>query len=298
MQRLNGLRVRKAHIAAFMAWAGAVVMPVDAAAFEWSDTSVGWRYGTTFGEPFIESDIAKNIFSLTHADGWKYGSNFLNIDFLLSDGSDPRDCSGGVCTGSAREIYLVYRGTLSLNKVSGNDYKMGVVRDWGATFGIDLNKKDDAGYNSRKRMFVLGPKAMFAVPGFLDAGVYALWESNAPCSTFPGGTCTPRYRYKTHAMLDITWGLPLGSSGLAFQGYLDYIAAKGLNEFGQPTAPETHFDGALMYDVGAATGSEKNRFKVGVGYEWWRNKFGNPYTGPAGRGAFPKTPMVRAEVHL
>ncbi|MBS0451903.1 MAG: outer envelope protein [Proteobacteria bacterium] len=283
---------------ALLAWAGAFSLPSIASALEWSDTSVGWRYGTQFGEPFNPNDIAKNIFSLTHADGWKYGSNFLNIDWLISDDKDPKDCTGGVCTGKAQEIYLVYRGTLSLNKISGENYKMGPVRDWGATFGIDLNHKDDAGYNSRKRMFVLGPRVMFDVPGFLDVGVYALWESNAPCSTYPGGTCTPRYRYDTHPALDITWGIPLGSTNFFFQGYLDYIAAKGLDEFGQPTAPETHLDAAVMYDVGAAMGNEKNRFKIGVGYEWWRNKFGNPYKGPAGPGAFTKTPMVRAEFHF
>jgi len=298
MHRLDEVWLRRTRLAALLACMGAVAGPASAQLFEWSDNVVGYRYGTKFGEPFIANDIAKNILSYTHVDGWKYGSNFLNIDYLLSDDNDPKDCTGGVCTGRAWEVYLVYRGTLSLNKISGNDYKWGPVRDWGATFGIDLNHKDDAGYNSRKRMFVLGPRVMFDVPGFLDVGVYALWESNAPCSTYPGGTCTPRYRYDTHPALDITWSLPLGSTNFVFQGYLDWIAAKGLDEFGQPTVAETHFDGSIMYDVGAAMGSEKNRFKIGVGYEWWRNKFGNSYKGPAGRGAFPKTPMVRAEVHF
>jgi hypothetical protein len=53
-------------------------------------------YGTKFGEPFVTQDITKNILSLTHADGWKYGGNFLNIDVLFSDKNDPEDCSNGV----------------------------------------------------------------------------------------------------------------------------------------------------------------------------------------------------------
>lgn len=267
-------------------------------AFEWSDTSAGWRYGTNFAEPFIRQDISKNIFSLTHADAWKYGKNFLNVDALFSDHNDPENCTGGVCTGSAREIYIVYRGTLSLGRVTSKDLKYGAIRDLGATFGFDVNRKDDAGYNSRKRMLVLGPRLMFDVPGFFDAGVYALWESNAPCSTFPGGTCIPRYRYKTHPALDLTWGIPLGSSGFSFSGYLDFIGAKGNDEFGAPTKPETHFDGALMYDVGLRLGGPPAKYKLGLGYEWWKNKFGNDHGGPAGSGAFARTPMIRAELHF
>jgi nucleoside-specific outer membrane channel protein Tsx len=267
-------------------------------AFDWSDTSIGWRYGTDFREPFVSEDIKKNIFSLTHADGWQYGGNFLNVDFLLSDHNDPKDCTDRICTGSARELYIVYRGTLSASKLTGSDYTYGPIRDWGGTFGFDFNRKDDAGYNSRKRMLVLGPKVMLDVPGFFDIGVFALWESNAPCSTFPGGTSTPRYWYDTHLELDLTWGIPLADSGLMFHGYMDFIAAKGLNEFGVPTVPEQHFDGALVYDIGPALGGPKAKYKIGVGYEWWRNKFGNDYHGPAGSGAFAKTPMIRAEFHF
>ena len=280
-----------------LAGALAIGAPI-AHAFEWSDTSIGWRYGTKFGEPFIAQDIKKNILSLTHADGWKYGDNFLNVDALFSDKNDPEDCTNGVCTGTAREIYVVYRGTFSLGRMTSTDFQYGAIKDLGVTLGFDVNRKDDAGYNSRKRMLVLGPRLAFDVPGFFNAGVYALWESNAPCSTFPGGTCVPRYRYKTHPMLNLTWGVPLGSSGLSFSGYLDFIASKGNDEFGAPTKAETHFDGALMYDVGAVLGGPAAKYKVGVGYEWWKNKFGNDYKGPAGRGAFARTPMIRAEFHF
>jgi hypothetical protein len=76
------------------------------------------------------------------------------------------------------------------------------------------------------------------------------------------------------------------------------IAKKGTNEFGGPTATETHFDGAIMYDVGAAVGGPKQTFKLGFEYEYWKNKFGNPASGPAGPGAFAKTPMIRAEYHF
>jgi hypothetical protein len=59
----------------------------------------------------------------------------------------------------------------------------------------------------------------------------------------------------------------------------------------------------LMYDVGAAVGGKPKTFRVGLEYQWWRNKFGNNYknrtpnTG-AGDGAFAKTPMVRLQYHF
>ncbi|MBL8352005.1 MAG: outer envelope protein, partial [Burkholderiaceae bacterium] len=46
-------------------------------AADWSDTYLGYRYGTKFAEPFNPNDIAKNIFNLNHASGYKYGSNFF-----------------------------------------------------------------------------------------------------------------------------------------------------------------------------------------------------------------------------
>ena len=53
-----------------------------------------------------------------------------------------------------------------------------------------------------------------------------------------------------------------------------------------------------MLDVGSVSGGAPNKFKLGLEYQYWRNKFGNPYKGPAGSGAFAKTPMIRAEYHF
>lgn len=78
-------------------------------AADWSDTYLGYRYGTKFAEPFNPNDIAKNIFNLNHASGYKYGSNFFNVDMLLSDEKDP---AGAGSTNGAHEVYVVYRNTL------------------------------------------------------------------------------------------------------------------------------------------------------------------------------------------
>ena len=70
------------------------------------------------------------------------------------------------------------------------------------------------------------------------------------------------------------------------------------DEFGGDTAAETNIDMQLMVDASAIVGAAKNTFKVGLEYQYWRNKFGNDHKGPAGKGAFAKTPMVRVEYHF
>ena len=259
-----------------------------AQAADWSDTSLGVRYGTAFAEPFNKDDIAKTIVNLTHASGYKYGSFFINADFLLSDKKDP----GVATTAGAQEVYAVFRHTLDIGKISGANFKFGPMRGLGLTAGFDLNTKNDAAYGSKKRMFVVGPTVMFDVPGFLNLSALLLDESNAPTGV------NSRYHYKNHGALQADWGIAIGALPLSFNGYAMYIGSKGKNEFGGDTAPETHVDMNLMLDVGAVTGTAKKTFLVGVAYEFWKNKFGNAAYGNAGSGAFAHTPMVRAEYHF
>lgn len=284
------------HVSMKRAAALAAVAVVSATAIasahaaDWSDTSIGYRYGSKFAEPFNTQDISKNIVNLTHASGYKYGSNFFNVDLLLSDKKDPSSASS---TDGAHEVYIVYRHTLDMEKVLGTPFAFGPVRGFGLTAGFDVNAKTDAGYNSKKRMFVAGPTLMFDVPGFLNVSLLLLKESNAPYNTF-SSIGTPRYDYKAHAMLTAAWAIPFNIGiPLSFEGFANYIASKGKNEFGGSTAPETNFDAQVMYDV---TGAKT--FKIGFEYQYWRNKFGNDHAGPAGKGAFAKTPMIRAEYHF
>jgi len=288
--------MKKTVLKQLVACAALGVFGANAQAVDWSDTSIGYRYGTQFAEPFISDKIAKNILSLTYVNGYKYGSNFFTVDYLLADNKDPR--SAGSKSGS-EEFYAVYRHTLDIGKVSGKDLKVGPIRGFGVTAGFDWNTKNDAGYNSRKRMLVAGPTLMMDVPGYLNISVLALWESNAPYDDF-SKTKTSRYSYDTHPALDLNWGIPfsIGSLPLSFDGYALFIGSKGKNEFGGSTAAETNIDMKLMYDASSVVGASKNTLKVGVGYQYWKNKFGNDSSGAAGQGAYARTPMIRADYHF
>ncbi len=266
-----------------------------AGAATFSDTYIGWRTGSEFAEPFNNQSISKNIFNLSNVSGYKYGSNFFNVDLLISDKNDP--ASAAQPNTGAQEAYVVYRHTLSLGAVTGTPLKFGgIIRDVILQAGFDWNTKSDAGYNSKKQMLVVGPGVSFDVPGFLDVAVLEFYESNAPYNTFTN-TGVSRYHYDPHPALSAAFGIPIGNLPLSFGGYALWIAAKGRDEFGNPTVAETHFDVKLMADVGKLAGGPSGTFQAGVAYEYWQNKFGND-TAIAGKGAFAHTPMVRAEYHF
>ena len=297
--------------AATMAAALGIFSASTAIAADWSDTAISWRYGTTFREPYVNKadgsaqNISKNIFALSHTSGYKYGVNYFNVDLLQSNDKDPASCPNFECTGSAQEAYVVYRNNIEWGKVSGTPITLRGVKDLALTLGFDWNTKNDAGYNSKKRMLVWGPTIELDVPGYMNVGIYGLSESNAPCTTFPpaavgypSGNCISRYSYKTHPMLSSSWAIPIGSWPLSYEGYANIIASKGTNEFGGPTKTEINWDSQLMLDVGRLAGGPKGTFRLGVEFQYWKNKFGNDHSSFAGPGAFAKTFMVRGEYHF
>jgi hypothetical protein len=266
------------------------LMSGAASAADWSDTALSLRYGTKFAEPYDNNadgsrkDIKKEIIGLTHVSGYKYGTNFFNVDLLFSDKNDP----GGGTPGNpgAQEAYVVYRHMLDIGKVSGASFKYGPMRGLGLTAGFDTNSKND-GYASKKRMLVIGPTVMLDVPGFVNVSALLFDESNAPAGL------PSRYTYKKHGALEVDWGVPVAALPLSFNGYALYIGSKGKNEFGGSTAPETHIDMSLMYEA------VPKILKVGLEFEYWRNKFGNPTQTPgAGPGGTARTPMIRVEYHF
>lgn len=271
-------------------------LAAGAHAADWSDTSIALSSGSKFAEPYNSNDIGKKIYSLKHVSGDKYGQNFFNADLLQSNSADPGSGSTG---GGAQEVYVVYRRLFDLQKITGKSYAYGPVKGMGITGGFDWNTKNDS-YGSKKRMLVAGPTWIMDVKqGFFDISLLALQESNDPSNPYRNTSfSTGRYSYKTHGDLSMAWGIATGVPNLGFEGYADLIASKGKDENGNDTKAETHVYATLMYDVSAPLGATPNTFKLGAGYEYWKNKFGNDYTGSAGKGAFAKTPFIKAEYHF
>ena len=276
-----------------LAFALIVGWSVSAAADDLSDTFIGYRYGTRFREPNNPNDIAKNIVQFAHASTYRYGSNYLNIDYFKSDSKDP---ASGTDSGGAAELYLTYRHQLQYGKVTGTPLAFGVIRDVALTAGFDLNTKDTT-MGPRKQVIVVGPTIRFDVPGFLDVGVWYYHERNhcgiPPCLE-PGAhsqiTFDPTY------IVNATWGIPfeVGSVPFKFQGFVNFVGPKGKDYTNHDTAKETLVRTSLMVDVGQVLASHKNVVYVGVGYEYWHNKYGNR----PGVGTRESAPQLQGEWHF
>ena len=276
-----------------LAFALIVGWSVSAAADDLSDTFIGYRYGTRFREPHNPNDIAKNIVQFSHASTYRYGSNYLNIDYFKSDSKDP---ASDADSGGAAELYLTYRHQLQYGKVTGKPAAFGVIRDVALTAGFDLNTKDTT-LGPRKQVIVVGPTVKFDVPGFLDVGVWYYRERNhcgiPPCLE-PGArsevTFDPTY------LINATWGIPfeVGSVPLKFQGFVNFVGSKGKDYTNHDTAKETLLRTSLMVDAGQVVAGHKGTVFVGVGYEYWHNKYGNQ----PGVGTQVNAPQLQVEWHF
>ena len=284
--------IRKILLSLLVAACGVVAQPAQAA--EWSDNAIRYWVGTSFKEPGVGAngtdgtDIAKNVFSFTHASGYKYGGNFLNVDVLLSSSVDNANNSNA----GAAEIYAVYRTDLSFNRISGSKmFSFGPVRDVLLIAGADLSAKNTA-FAAHVMKPVAGLALSFDVPGFLNIGALAEkeWNNN--------GLVGKGVEFDATLLLTAAWGIPLGTPALEFEGFANVILPKGNDGFGNPTKTEVLLHPKLMGDVGALWGNPKSGFKLGVGFEYWLNKFGNDKNNPFAPGSEAKTPFLEAQVHL
>lgn len=270
----------------------ALAMPVGSQAATWSDTFIGYRYGTQFTEPNIRKDIKKDIVQFSHASGYRFGQNYMNVDVLLSDRADPAQ---GGDTG-ATDVYLLYRHQLHLGQLFETSLAFGPVKEVGLTLGFDLSTKNTA-FAPRKRMGVVGPTLKFDVPGFLDLSLLYTVERNncglAVCGMAPNKNS---HRFDPYLIFNAAWGIPFeaGPLPMKFQGFMNHITPKGRDYFNVKTKAETLLRTSLMVDVGRMAWGAKNSLWLGVGYEYWQHKFGN-HGKP---GVNTRAPTLQLEMHF
>ncbi|MBR9830465.1 MAG: hypothetical protein GYB41_17840 [Oceanospirillales bacterium] len=234
----------------------------------WSDTYIGYRYGTEFTEPNNDRDIERHILQLTHASGYAYGQNFFNLDVLQSDENDPANGSAPGEGDGALEAYLTYRHQLHLGKVFDKDLSFGPVKEVALSAGFDLDTKNTA-VAPRKQLLLVGPTLKFDVPkGFLDFSVFYAHERNHN-GLRPAGQRD--ITFNDYTVYNVVWGLPFqaGPVPMKFQGFANYNTAKG-----QGTDDEILARPSLMVDVGQLAFDKSNTLWAGIGYEYWNNKFG------------------------
>lgn len=278
--------------------AAALLFGASQAQAGFSDNQVQFTYGPTYKEPGIPqnktnhgTDISKLIITLQHFDAWKYGTNFINIDALFSNGHNTSNNS----SGGATEVYALYRGNISGNAVFGADmFTFGPVKDLRFELGFDFNTKNDT-FAPAKKLIVAGPNIAFNVPGFLNLGLHIAHEWNH--NGIPGAAHSD-VDFDPTFEAELVWMQPLSFTGLPlrFDGFLNVVAPKGKDGFNTQTATEVLTQPRIVLDAGALFMDKPNFVDLYVGFQYWLNKFGNDHTKVSGSVA--ETVFVGTAIHF
>ena len=294
----------------------APVKPVDPPFFLFSDWQISYWHEFNGAEPAIGRGIHKDIVTLTHFDVWRYGTNFVNIDFLKSSNKDPAAPWGGVGFGfppgtgigqGALEVYALYRGTLSWNALSASKaFSFGPVKDLSFYYGVDANTKNTA-FAPQKDLVVAGLQVAFDVPGFFNVAValHKEWNHNGivpqlqaigvPCP----GACAENVSFKPTVVFETQYMHPLTFTGLPlrFSGFTNVVLPKGNDGFGFATKTEILTDNRLTLDLGKLAGNKGDLVDVFVGYRYWQNKFGNNHSLDLTGGSTESTAYLGLALH-
>jgi hypothetical protein len=283
----------------------------QARAFDWVENEIGMSYGPTYSEPGVTSpkhpngaEIEKWIVSITHVDGFKYGTNFINVDILKSGSNDP---AAGTTNVGATELYAVLRNVMSGNKISGtNNFSWGPINDIGWETGVDLETKNTA-FAPEKRLIVFGPQFQLAVPDFLGGkdsffnlslhGAHE-WNNNGFSHCTGGGVCGPpggsvdfAPTFEMETAYDFLMPFSFMGYKVKFKGFANLVAPKGKTGFGTETKTEILVHPKLMVDFGEVIPGNKDRLEAGIGFEYWYNKFGNDHN--ITPGSIQMTPLFQ-----
>jgi nucleoside-specific outer membrane channel protein Tsx len=284
--------------------------------FAVSDTQLSYWHEFNAAEPGVGKHIDKDIVTITHFDAWKYGTNFVNIDFLKSDNHDPAAPWGdlthpippqGIGDG-ALEVYGLFRSTFGLNEITNSKtFSLGWLKDISLYVGADGNTKNTA-FAPQKRDVVAGIQFNFSLPfgGFLNVApvYYKEWNHNGIAAELLAANfctalvCTENVTFDGAFKLETNYEIPLAFLGpVRFAGYTQYTMPKGRDGFGQQTKYELHTDNRLVLDFGKVVGYKPNWIDLFAGYSYWQNKFGGDHAMDATGGGTESTAYVGIAWH-
>lgn len=269
-----------------------VLLGSQARADDWfADNAAGLRWGAFYANPGAPSDAARNvnktILNVAHFDVWKYGTNFINVDVLFSNANEPNRSGGG-----STELYAVYRGQLSPDKIFGISTAVGpVIQAINFEFGGDV-ETENTEFAPNKKVLVVGPNFHFNMPaGFMNLGVHAYKEWNA------NGIVGRNVSFAMAPEFELVWLYPLSFMPwpMDFRGFMNITGPKGKNGFGNNTYWEILARPQLQLDVGKLLFNKPHMPDVYLAVEFWQNKFGN---GSYVTGTEQIAPTIGVEIHF
>lgn len=224
---------------------------IGAQAADWYMTNFQYLGGNGHRVPIANNlpGDHRNVLTFEHANGWKYGDNFIWYDITNPNRKGPN--------GLGTDVYTEISPRLSFSKISGKKIGMGPLTDVLAAFTLE------AGDRSTSRGYLWGIGTDWSVPYFkiFQANLYARKLADID------GTGT---------QLTVVWLAPftLGPVKFEFSGFFDWIPSNfgDVNTTGEKFK-YFHTSPQLLVDLGHFLKKPDTLF-VGVEYDYWNNKFG------------------------
>jgi nucleoside-specific outer membrane channel protein Tsx len=204
---------------------------------EWTANDIQLAHGSGFklGANY------RSTLRILHANGWRYGDNFMFIEFVQRD-------------DIGMEVYGEWYPRLSLGRLSNKDLSFGVFRDFFLVGGINASTEPEG---DAFKAYLLGMGTAFKLPnsGFLNLNVLARKQDKISTT---GIQITP------------SWSIPfeIGRLKFKFDGFIDLVSADSSGGKSYILAQPQ-----LLFDVGHLVGHSGSVY-MGIEYHYWRNKFG------------------------
>ncbi|WP_285416575.1 outer membrane protein OmpK [Pseudomonas sp. efr-133-TYG-5] len=213
---------------------------------QWQNNSLTYLYGKDFKvNPAIQQTV-----TFEHADGWKYGDNFLFVDKIFYNGKP----DGGVGNNT---YYGEFSPRLSLGKILDQKIEFGPVKDVLLAMTYEFGEGDVESY-------LIGPGFDLAIPGFdyFQLNFYQRHTEGARAGDNVW-QITPVWSYT----------IPVGNSNVLIDGFMDWVVDNDVNSKGEYHA-NLHFNPQIKYDLGKALSFGEKQLYVGVEYDYWKDKYG------------------------
>ncbi|WP_409420089.1 outer membrane protein OmpK [Pseudaeromonas sp. ZJS20] len=209
---------------------------------QWTDTSVTGLYGDDYK---LAPAAEQTTITLESAGGWTYGDWFWFEDFTQNHGA----------TANKNTNYGEFSPRFSAGKILGADLAVGPITDWSAAFTYEHGE-------GKVESYLYGIGTDWQVPHFTYLQLN-LYRRDADNNDSSGWQLTPVWRMD----------LPLGSSKIVFDGYVDWVFASDDDNGYQENV---HFNPQIKYDLGQllAGKSFENHLLVGIEYDYWSDKYG------------------------
>ena len=213
---------------------------------QWQTNSLTYLYGKDFQvNPRIQQTV-----TFEHADGWKYGDNFVFVDKIFYNGKE--DSFAGENT-----YYGEISPRLSFNKIFDQKLEFGPIKDVLLAMTYEFGEDDTESY-------LIGPGFDLAIPGF-DYFQLNFYNRHTEGGR-PGDDIwqvSPVWSYT----------IPAGSSDVVIDGFMDWVVDNDVNDEGEYHA-NLHFNPQVKYDLGKALKLGDKQLYVGVEYDYWKDKYG------------------------